>query len=181
MKAYKDINSYIQAVPKEAQALLKEMRVTVRKVAPDAMEAISYGIPTYKLNGNLVHFGAFKDHIGFFPTSSGVSAFKKDLTKYHVAKGTIQFPLDKPLPLSLIKKIVAFRVKENTSRTQKGGELPALAAPALRALAHANIKNLRQLPGYTEAELLALHGMGPGSIPKIRAALKAKGLSFKKK
>jgi len=87
-----------------------------RKAAPRARETISYGIPTYKLNGNLVHFGAFKDHVSFFPTSSGVNAFKKELSKYRVAKATIQFPLDKPLPLGLIKRIVTFRVKENEQK-----------------------------------------------------------------
>ena len=108
MKNFKDIDSYIQSAPKEARTLLKEMRALVKKAAPDAKEAISYGIPTYKLNGNLVHFGGFKDHVSFFPTSSGVSAFKKELSKYRTTKGTIQFPLDKPLPLDLIKRIVAF-------------------------------------------------------------------------
>jgi uncharacterized protein YdhG (YjbR/CyaY superfamily) len=119
MKNSKDIDSYIQAAPKEARALLKEMRALIKKAAPGAEEAISYGIPTYKLNGNLVHFGGFKDHVSFFPTSSGVSAFKKELSKYRTAKGTIQFPLDKPLPLGLIKRIVAFRLKENMRKGQK--------------------------------------------------------------
>ncbi len=119
MKTYKDIDSYIKAAPKEARALLKQMRTVVKKAAPEAKEAISYGIPTYKLNGHLVHFGAFKDHISFFPTSSGVSAFKQQLSKYRTAKGTIQFPLDKPLPLSLIKRIVVFRLKENASKRQR--------------------------------------------------------------
>ena len=119
MKNFKDIDSYIQSAPKEARTLLKEMRALVKKAAPDAKEAITYGIPTYKLNGNLVHFGGFKDHVSFFPTSSGVSAFKKELSKYRTTKGTIQFPLDKPLPLDLIKRIVAFRLKENMRKNQK--------------------------------------------------------------
>ncbi len=119
MKTYKDIDSYIKAAPKESRVLLKQIRSVVKKAAPGATEAISYGIPTYKLNGNLVHFGGFKDHVSFFPTPSGVNAFKKELSKYHTAKGTIQFPLDKPLPLGLIKKIVAFRVKENTRKSRK--------------------------------------------------------------
>jgi uncharacterized protein YdhG (YjbR/CyaY superfamily) len=95
------------------------MRTTIKKAAPNAQEAISYGIPTYKLNGNLVHFGAFKDHISFFPTSSGTAAFKKEISKYKVSKGTIQFPLDKPVPFGLITKIVRFRVRENVKKVSK--------------------------------------------------------------
>ncbi|HUI00879.1 MAG TPA: DUF1801 domain-containing protein [Nitrososphaerales archaeon] len=111
-----DVDAYIAAFPKEVQTLLTQMRRTIRSAAPEAREAISYRIPTFKLNGNLVHFAAFKDHIGFFPTSSGVSAFRKDLTRYKTARGTIQFPLDQPLPLDLVKKITLFRVKENTGK-----------------------------------------------------------------
>jgi uncharacterized protein YdhG (YjbR/CyaY superfamily) len=119
MKSYKDIDSYIEASSKEARPYLRQLRAIIRKVAPQAQEAISYGVPTYKQSGNLVHFGAFKDHVSLFPTSSGVTAFKKDLSKFKIAKGTIQFPLDKPLPVGLIKKIIAFRVKENTQKGWK--------------------------------------------------------------
>ena len=122
MKSYRDIDEYIKLASKETQPYLRQLRALVRKSAPAAKEAISYGIPTYKLNGNLVHFGAFKDHVSFFPTSSGVNAFKKELSKYRISKGTIQFPLDKPLPLGLIKKIVSFRVKENSSLVKKVGK-----------------------------------------------------------
>jgi uncharacterized protein YdhG (YjbR/CyaY superfamily) len=118
-KRSKDIDSYIKAAPKEAQSYLRQMRSIIREVAPQAQEAISYGIPTYKLNGNLVHFGGFKDHVSFFPTASGVSAFRKALSKYKIATGTIQLPLNKPLPLGLIKKIVLFRVKQNTAKKPK--------------------------------------------------------------
>lgn len=116
MKKYKDIDTYIAGYPKDVQLLLRKMRATIQTAAPKAEEAISYGIPTYKLNGNLVHFGAFKDHVSFFPTSSGTVAFEKDISKYKVSKGTIQFSLDKPLPLSLIAKIVRFRVRENIKK-----------------------------------------------------------------
>jgi len=119
MKKFKDIDAYISGYPKDVQLLLKKLRVTIAKAAPKAEEAISYGIPTYKLNGNLVHFGAFKDHVSFFPTSSGTVVFKKEISKYKVSKGTIQFPLDKSLPLDLVAKIVRFRVKENL---KKGGK-----------------------------------------------------------
>lgn len=113
---YKTIDEYIKMFPPNVQALLEEMRQAIRKAAPEATEAISYQIPTFKLNGNLVHFAAFKDHIGFYPTSSGVAAFEKDLSKYKTSKGTVLFPLDKPIPYDLVRKIVLFRVKENSAR-----------------------------------------------------------------
>ena len=110
------IDEYIAACPKDIQAKLEEMRATIKASAPEAEEKISYQIPTFYLKGNLVHFGAFKDHISFFPTSSGIAAFKKELSVYKGAKGTVQFPLDKPLPLKLVSRIVKFRVAENLKR-----------------------------------------------------------------
>ena len=107
------IDEYIKAFPKDVQIILEKMRQTIRKAAPEAVEAISYQIPTFKLNGNLVHFGAFKNHIGFYPTSSGIRAFKKQLTPYKGAKGSVQFPIEKPIPYDLVRKIVKFRVKES--------------------------------------------------------------------
>ena len=89
---------------------------TIREAAPEAREAISYRMPTFKLNGNLVHFAAFKNHIGFYPTPSGIEQFKKELSLYKWAKGSVQFPLDKPIPFDLVKKIVIFRVKENLQK-----------------------------------------------------------------
>ena len=114
----KNIDAYIANYPPDIQELLQQMRATIRKAAPDAEEAISYQIPTFKLHGNLVHFAAFKDHISFFPTSSGIAAFEKELSAYKRAKGTAQFPLDKPLPLNLVTRIVKFRVKENAERAR---------------------------------------------------------------
>ena len=98
--------------------MLRELRKTIKAAAPDAEEKISYQIPTFYLKGNLVHFGAFKDHISFFPTSSGTQAFKKELSVYKGAKGTVQFPLDKPMPLKLVSRIVKFRVAENLKRAE---------------------------------------------------------------
>lgn len=112
----RNIDEYIAAFPKDVQKKLEEMRATIRKAAPDAQEAISYAIPTFKQRGNLVHFAAFKNHIGFYPAPRGIEAFKKELARYEGGKGTIQFPLDEPLPLSLITKIVKFRVKDNLER-----------------------------------------------------------------
>jgi len=113
------IDEYIAACPKDVQKMLKELRKTIQAAAPDAVEKISYQIPTFYLKGNLVHFAAFKDHISFFPTSSGIEAFKKELSVYKGAKGTVQFRLDQPLPLTLIAKIVKFRVKENLKRADE--------------------------------------------------------------
>jgi uncharacterized protein YdhG (YjbR/CyaY superfamily) len=107
------MDAYIASVPKEIQDILEKIRQTIRKAAPGAVEAISYQIPTFKLNGkNLVHFAAWKDHIGFYATPSGNAAFKKELAQYKVAKGSIQFPLEAPIPYDLVTKMVLFRVKE---------------------------------------------------------------------
>lgn len=112
------IDEYISHYPREIQDLLETVRATIRKAAPNATEKIGYAMPTFVLEGNLVHFAAFKNHIGFYPTSSGVLAFQKELTSYVTSKGAIQFPLDKPIPLALISKIVKYRVKENLERAE---------------------------------------------------------------
>jgi uncharacterized protein YdhG (YjbR/CyaY superfamily) len=106
----KDIDEYIARYPAEVQVKLQKIRETIQKAAPKATEAISYGIPTFKYFGNLVHFGGFKQHLSFFPGASGVAAFEKELKDFETSKGTIQFPLNKALPLKLIKDIVKFRV-----------------------------------------------------------------------
>ncbi|MFN3841487.1 MAG: iron chaperone [Cyclobacteriaceae bacterium] len=120
-KGFKDIDSYIQTFPKDVQALLQQLRKTIQKAAPQAEEAISYQMPTFKLNGNLVHFAAYKNHIGFYPAPSGLTEFQKEISKYKHSKGAVQFPLDQPLPLRLITQIVKFRVKENLKRVKKQG------------------------------------------------------------
>ena len=112
------MDEYIAAFPKNIQTLLEQMRTTIRKAAPDAVETISYAIPTFKLNGNLVHFAAFKNHIGFYPTPAGIEEFEKELSVYKQGKGSVQFPLDKPLPLALITRIVKYRTKKNTGQTK---------------------------------------------------------------
>ncbi len=113
---FETIDEYIKTFPKDIQKILETVRKTIKESAPDAEETISYLIPTFKLNGNLVHFAAFKNHIGFYPTPAGIEKFKTELSKYESAKGSVQFPLDKPMPLSLIKKIVKYRVKENLEK-----------------------------------------------------------------
>ena len=112
------IDEYIAGCPEDVQKKLKDMRATIKAAAPEATEKISYQIPTFYLKGNLVHFAALKNHIGFYPTPSGVQAFIKETTKYASTKGAIQFPLDEPLPLKLVSKIVKFRVKENLQRAK---------------------------------------------------------------
>ena len=116
-KKFKTINEYIKTLPKEVQAILEEVRQTVRKAAPEAIETISYQMPTFKLNGKgLVYFAAYKSHIGFYPIPSGVEAFKKELSAYRQGKGSVQFPIDKPIPYDLVRRIVQFRVKENLEK-----------------------------------------------------------------
>lgn len=113
------IDDYIKKFPEDIQQLLNQIRATIRKTAPQATEKISYGIPTYHYNGNLVHFAAFKNHIGFFPTPSAIEAFQKQLKPYKTSKGTIQLPLTDPLPLKLIDRIVKFRLKENARKAKR--------------------------------------------------------------
>ena len=107
------IDAYIAQFPADVQATLQQLRKIIHSAAPDASEKISYGIPTFYLQGNLVHFAAYRSHIGFYPASSGVLAFEQELAGYKTSRGTIQLPLGQPLPEALIKKIVAFRVAEN--------------------------------------------------------------------
>ena len=113
------IDTYIAQFPPVIQALLQEMRAVIHEAAPEATEAISYQMPTFKLHGNLVHFAAYKNHIGFYPAPSGIEAFKDDLAAYQSSKGAIRFPLDKPLPLDLVRRIVLYRVQENTTKAGK--------------------------------------------------------------
>jgi len=114
------IDEYIQAQPVKTRRVLRAIRATIKTAAPRATQTINYGIPTFQLNGNLVHFAAFEKHIGFYPTPSGIRAFRQELSRYVTAKGSVQFPLDGPMPLALIKRIVKFRVKEQQESGKKG-------------------------------------------------------------
>lgn len=118
----KTVDVYIASFPDDIREKLEKLRKTIRESAPGAEEAIAYGIPTFRLNGNLVHFGAFRDHISFFPTSSPIPVFEKELAPYKLGKGTIQFAMDQPIPFDLVKKIVRFRVRENLARQTGGGK-----------------------------------------------------------
>jgi len=119
-KQFGTIDDYIKTFPKDVQNILEKMRLTIRKAAPEAVEAISYQMPTFKLNGkNLVHFAAFKKHIGFYPIPSGIEAFRRELSPYKQGKGSVQFPVDKPIPYDLVEEIVRFRVKETQKLIRK--------------------------------------------------------------
>ncbi len=205
------IDEYINDFPKEIQTKLNQIRKAIKRVAPEAEEAIKYAIPTFVLNGNLVHFAAFKNHIGFYPGSGVMKEFMKELINYDGGKGTIHLRFDKPIPLGLITRIVKFRVKQNLNKAKeksmrtcrnghtfyKSSDCPVcpycekekkpkaefmsvLGAPARRALENNGISTLKQLSRFTESQILALHGMGPSSIPKLRAELRKVGMRFRK-
>ncbi len=112
------IDEYIAGFPNDVQAILKEIRSTIRAAAPKATEKISYQIPTFALDENLVHFAAYKKHIGFYPTSSGIEKFQKELAGYKSSRGAVQFPIDRPIPLDLIARMVRFRVKESLKKAR---------------------------------------------------------------
>lgn len=183
----KEVDKYISGFPKSTQKHLNEIRAEIMKAAPDAEECISYKMPAYRLNGVLVYFAGYEKHIGFYAVPNTHNAFRKELSPYKSGKGSVQFPLYLPLPLDLISRMVKFRVAENgkkamvaDKRKETGGSfVPGLSAPANRALEGKGIKTLKQLSRFTESEILSLHGVGPSSVPKMKKALEAGGLSFK--
>lgn len=119
MVEYNTIDEYIATFPPEIQSILSNIRKIVRELAPEATEKISYQMPTYYLHGNLVHFAAFQKHIGFYPTPSGIEAFQEELSKYKGAKGSVQFPLNQPIPYDLIRRIVIYRLEESRNNKKK--------------------------------------------------------------
>jgi len=114
-----DIDSYIADFPEATQALLQQIRATIQIAAPEATETINYAIPTFVFHGNLVHFAGYKQHIGFYPGAAGIEAFKKEISKYKWAKGSVQFPLNEPLPLDLVTRIVRYRLAQNVAKAAK--------------------------------------------------------------
>ncbi|MBI4927521.1 MAG: DUF1801 domain-containing protein [Anaerolineae bacterium] len=116
---FTNIDEYIATFPEDIQQILRQMRAVIHAAAPEAEEAISYAMPTFKLNGNLVHFAAFKNHIGFYPTPSGTEAFQQQLSPYKAAKGSVQFPLNQPIPYDLVTQIVKFRVQETQAKVEE--------------------------------------------------------------
>lgn len=117
---FKNIDEYILTFPDEVQEKLTELRKTIIESAPESIEIISYQMPTFFFNGNLVHFAAYKNHIGFYPTPTGIEQFKDELKNFKTSKGAVQFPIDETLPVKLISKIVKFRMNENLSKSKKG-------------------------------------------------------------
>ena len=115
---YKNIDEYIGTFPEEVQVILEQVRATIRQAAPEATEKISYAMPTFYLHGNLVYFAAYKNHIGFYPSTSGILAFQKEISGYKNSKGAVQFPIDQPMPLDLIAEMVKFRAIENVEKAQ---------------------------------------------------------------
>lgn len=138
---------------------------------------IRYGIPTFQLNGkNLVHFAGYEDHIGFYPGPKPIEAFRGKLKRYSTSRGTVRFPLDWPLPLALVKRMVRYGMDV----LAPPDPFSSLAAPAQRALKHAHITSLKTLARKTEADVAALHGMGPNALKQLKRALKKEGLRFKR-
>lgn len=174
-------SDYFASFPASTQKLLQQIRALVLKAAPGSVETMKYGLPTIQLYGkNVVHYGAYANHIGFYPAPSGLEEFKEEISKYKHSKGAVQFPLDKPLPKALITKITQFRVAQTHDKYGVQNPFSSLGAPAQRALKEAGITDLKKLSKYTEDELLHLHGLGPTSIPKLKKALTSAKLSFAK-
>jgi uncharacterized protein YdhG (YjbR/CyaY superfamily) len=141
----KSIDEYILRFPDGVQKKLRRIRAVIRAAAPRAEETISYRIPTFVLHGNLVHFAAFADHISFFPTSSGIRRFQKEISEYTWAKGTVRFPLDRPIPYDLIRRIVLFRVEENQQRKEK--KVRAAGTSSVRGLPRGGKTNTKKVKG----------------------------------
>jgi uncharacterized protein YdhG (YjbR/CyaY superfamily) len=118
MEQYQTIDEYIACFPDATREILKQVRTAILEMVPGAEEAITYGIPTFKLYGNLVHFAAYKNHIGFYPGAAGIATFREALASYKLSKGTVQFPIDQPVPLDLIRMITAFRVQQNLQKAE---------------------------------------------------------------
>ena len=213
MKKSADVQAYIKSFPKATQSILNEMRQYISSLLPpETEELMTYGIPTFKIEGNLVHYAAYKNHIGFYPGAAGIATFQHEFGSYQSSKGAVQFPINEEMPWDLIKRITLYRLAQNLEKAAKKktktcknghafvkssdcpvcpicakeskpktGFKSTLASPAQRALDNAGINTLKQLAKYSEADILALHGMGKSSIPKLKAALTESGLEFKKK
>ena len=181
----KQIDEYILTFPEETQGKLNKLRSIIQKEVPNATETFKYAMPTFDLYGNLVHFAGYKHHIGFYPSPSGLKAFKEEIAKYPNSKGAVQFPLNQELPIELIQKIVQFRINENREAFVKGNKkavyffIDGLSAPVQRALISNNITNLEELANFTQTEILSFHGIGKTAIPILEKALFDHNLTFK--
>lgn len=176
---------YFLTFPPATQKLLHQVRATILKAAPGAVEAMKYGIPTLILTGkNLVHYAAFEKHIGFYPTPTALEEFKEELSKFKSSKGAVQFPLDKAMPVVLISKMVKFRVGEISEKAGKkkpaADPFSSLPAHLKRALVAAGITDLVMLSKHTQQEILSLPGMGTSSMPALKKSLTSQKLEFLK-
>lgn len=182
MNTYTTIDEYLSNFENPHLKLLKQMRKIIQKAAPDATECIKYGMPTYVLHSNLVHFAGNLHHIGFYPTPAPIVHFADALKPYVCSKGAIQFPIDQPLPEKLISQIVAFRVDACLKKAKpsvKESVFNKLAAPAQRALAAEKITTLKKLASYKEETIKNLHGMGPAAMKQLITLLQENGMAFK--
>ena len=190
---FQTVDEYIASFPPEVQAILEELRAAIKASVPDVEERISYQIPSYFRNGDLIHFAAYKKHIGMYPAPDGPQPFVQELLKFKSERATLRFPIDKPLPLDLITELIKFRYAENLAlaeakarkkkpaagKPQSPNDLPVkLSQPAQRALAAAGIQSLEQVSRFSEKEISKLHGIGPNALALLHQALEEKGLSF---
>jgi uncharacterized protein YdhG (YjbR/CyaY superfamily) len=177
MRISRTISEHIAGCARPTQRKLQQLRRTIKEVAPGTTETVRYGIPTFQLNGkNLIHFAGYERHIGFYPGPRTIEAFRSDLKRFSTSRGAIQFPLDRPLPLALIRKMVRFGM----DLLAPPDPFASLAAPAQRALKRARISSLKALARKTEADVAALHGMGPNAMKRLRSILQKHGLHFKR-
>ena len=173
-----NIDEYISKFPPSTAKILQQVRTAVSKAAPKAEETISYGMPAFRYKGRIIiYFAGYKNHIGLYATPVAHTAFEKELSVYKQGKGSVQFPIDQPMPLDLIKRIVKFKVNQHDEPVTDF--LAGLSSPARRALQNNGIKTIKDLSKLTETEVLKLHGIGKTAIPILKKALKEKGLSFR--
>ncbi len=182
MNTNADVTAFVAAFDEPLRGKLKRVRSLIRRAAPQATEVISNGMPGYVLHDSLVWFAGVGEDVALYPRGHHFKkVYAAELVGYRTLNGAILFPSSAPLPATLITKIVKDRVRENTlnAMPRPSGIPEKLGAPAKRALANARISSLAILAQHTEAEILALHGIGPGSLPALRAALQAAGLKFR--
>ena len=174
-----NVDAYIAAFPENVQKVLNRIRLTVLSAAPELEETISYGMPAFRYKGRvMIYFAGYKKHIGVYATPVAHEVFQKELSSYKQGKGSVQFPLDQPMPFDLIKRMVQFKTKQQDEPPTD--IFAGLSAPARRALHNNGIRTLRDLARHTEAEILSFHGIGKTAIPILQKALKEKRLQFQK-
>ncbi len=175
----KTIDEYIASFPKDVQALLQTMRGIIKKAAPKATETISYGIPTFVQDGNLVHFGGYKNHIGFYPAPNGIEAFKKELSKYEGSKGTVKFALDKPLPAALISQIVKYRIEKNKEKAALKKPVAKKTSKAAKPTDEQQVKAwMNKLDAVTKKDIAAVQKIIKTASPKLNERIKWNAPSY---